>query len=257
MFDYPSGKSTVGKLLLDTTTNTEVDKPAVFRIIDTDKIGHQILLSPARLARQNDDQGDRYVVASDDSVFQRVVATFGDKSVDNKNILTDEGEIDRRKLGDIIFQDVDKRKALNRITHPCIIRVMLQQLMVGSLFSRGSVVCADVPLLFESGSMRWLFGLIIVVACDPDLQYRRLCQRNPDLTEKQCRDRIATQIPIDRKASLADIAIWNDGTLDALSAKVSRVKLDLQHRLGGRDLIYQYLCIAGGAMLLLSAFPAV
>jgi dephospho-CoA kinase len=244
----------VGKLLLDTSVGTEVTKPPTFRIIDTDKIGHQILLSPARLARKHDDQGDLYVVMPDDSVFERVVAVFGDKSVDNKNILTEEGEIDRRKLGDIIFQDGGKRKALNRITHPCIIRVMLQQLMAGSLFSRGSVVCADVPLLFESGSMRWLFGLIIVVACDPDLQYRRLCQRNPDLTEKQCRERIASQIPIDRKAALADILIWNDGTLDALSTHVSRVKLHLQNRLGGRDLIYQYLCIAGGAMLLLSSF---
>jgi dephospho-CoA kinase len=132
---------------------------------------------------------------------------------------------------------------------------MLQQLMVGSLFSRGFIVCADVPLLFESGSMRWLFGLIIVVACDPDLQYRRLCQRNPDLTEKQCRERIASQIPIHRKAAMADIVIWNDGTLDALSAQVSRVKLDLQNRLGGRDLMYQYLSTAGGALLFLSAFP--
>jgi dephospho-CoA kinase len=97
---YPIGKSTVGKLLLDANISTEGNKPATFRIIDTDKIGHQILLSPARLAINHDDQGERYVVASDDSVFERVVAAFGDKSVDNKNILTDEGEIDRRKLGD-------------------------------------------------------------------------------------------------------------------------------------------------------------
>lgn len=198
---------------------------------------------------ERDDNGQKYAVLASDSVYPQILDAFGDATVDNKNILNDDGQIDRRKLGEIIFQDRSKRRILNRITHPRIIRVMLQQIVVGTYLGKESIVCADVPLLFESGTIQWLFGLTIVVACDPNLQFRRLRTRNPDLTDQQCRDRIASQIPIEQKVSLADIVIWNNGDLDDLMKEVERVRTESVVRLKGHFSLFRYLTAIGGALL--------
>jgi dephospho-CoA kinase len=181
-----------------------------------------------------------------------------DSAVDSKNILDDDGQIDRRKLGAIIFEDRNKRSALNRITHPRIVRVLIQQMLVRTYVGKGySVVCVDIPLLFESATMQWLFGLTIVVACDPDLQFQRLRTRNPDLTEQQCRDRIASQIPIERKVALADIVIWNNGDLNELAKEVERARMATSARLHGYLSLVQYLVVIGGAQLLAMALQLV
>ena len=233
-----TGKSTVVKNLQEismddcgaTTPPTPLmKKKKLFRIIDTDKIGHDILLSPAQLslATPIDDR----LVHINDSVYSKIVNTFGDKQLGNKNILNENNEIDRRKLGDIIFQDRTKRQMLNRITHPQIIRILVQQLFIGTYLRNELLICADVPLLYESSYVRYLFSCIIVVACSPDRQYERLRKRNPDLSETQCRQRIASQIPIEQKVSHADIVIWNNGTYDDLSASIHQAMNDVQRRM--------------------------
>jgi dephospho-CoA kinase len=174
---------------------------------------------------------DDRLVNIKDSVYTKILNKFGDKEIDNKNILNEDNEIDRRKLGDIIFQDRIKRKMLNRITHPQIIRILIQQLFVGTYLRHELWVCADVPLLYESSYTRYLFCCIIVVACSPDLQFERLRKRNPDLTETQCRQRIASQIPIEQKVSRADVVIWNNGTYDDLTTAIKEATNELQRRM--------------------------
>jgi dephospho-CoA kinase len=222
----------------------------ILRIIDTDKIGHDILLSPKRLSTV-ENAGSQCTVTARNSVYSKIVAKFGDLKAHNQGILNDEGEIDRRRLGDIIFQDPKKRRQLNRITHPRIIYVMLSQLVAGSFSMVKPVMIADVPLLFESGLLRWLFGLTIVVAANADLQLLRLRKRNPDLNEAQCRNRIASQMPVERKVAMADVVIWNNGSYDELSKRVQLEWTNIFRRLeNGRISLFDYLLIASGYMLI-------
>jgi dephospho-CoA kinase len=65
---------------------------------------------------------------------------------------------------------------------------MLKRILHGIFLSNQDIVCADVPLLFESGQLRRLFGITIMVACLPDIQLERLRKRNPDLDEQDKRE---------------------------------------------------------------------
>lgn len=236
------------------SSNSE-EEEGTFYIIDADSIGHEILLPPSVLAAggkgPSEDGGDEYTVYPNESVFEDILNTFGDSDADHRNILDDNGLIDRRKLGAIIFQDASQRRALNKVTHPRILLILLKRLLYGIFWSNNDFVCADVPLLFESGQLRRLFGITIVVACDPEIQLQRLRARNPDLTEQQCRDRIASQIPMEEKAKKADICIWNNGDLDALADQVEEVRRDVMGRVYGIGMsLFQMLLLVGGSLSL-------
>jgi dephospho-CoA kinase len=247
----------------------EPDEEGSFLIVDTDSIGHEILLPPAVLAGEQDvtdmsspsspaagatnntDETKEYTVHPNDSVFFDILSAFGDQDASNKNILDDNGLIDRRKLGAIIFEDSSQRRVLNGITHPRIILIMLKRILHGIFLSSQDIVCADVPLLFESGQLRRLFGITIMVACHPEQQLERLRKRNPDLTEQQCRDRIASQLSIERKAAMADVVIWNTGDLNSLSEEVERVRRDVMGRIYGVGMsLLQMLLLVGGSLSL-------
>lgn len=207
-----TGKSTVAKLLIESDPHC---------IIDTDAIAHEILLPPQEIKRSGVWCGPK------DSVFDQIVSKFGDPSIDNKNILNDDGMIERRKLGDIVFKDRSRRSVLNGITHPKIIWVLLKRLVIGLYCTSRRLIVADVPLLFESKSLVCMFALSIVVACSQENQLIRLRKRNPDLSEEQCRERIASQIPVERKILMADIVIHNNGSQTELKkeVKVSRQRI--------------------------------
>lgn len=232
-------------------SNSE-EEEGTFYLVDADSIGHEILLPPSVLAGKGPtDDGDEFTVYPNESVFEDILRVFGDPDADHRNILDDNGLIDRRKLGSIIFQDASQRRVLNKITHPRIISILLKRLFYGIFWSNNDFVCADVPLLFESGQLRWLFGITIVVACDPEIQLQRLRARNPDLTEQQCRDRIASQIPIQEKAKKADLCIWNNGDLDALADQVEEVRRDVMGRVYGIGMsLFQMLLLVGGSLSL-------
>ena len=222
-----TGKSTVSSLMqqnIDKDDNNNIVEE--FVIIDVDGIALDILL-PNKLGN--------------DSVYDRLVSEFGKGIlVEDKGSNSFAPNIDRRKLGDIVFQDRQKRRKLNSITHPKIIKIMLKRIVLAGLNlkqlfekptkrrSRRRVVCVDIPLLFEGGlPMLLLFGTIIVVTCKPDVQLERLHKRNPDLTIEQCRHRIASQIPVEEKARKAHVVIRNDGDIKALKCQVQKMKADV------------------------------
>ena len=225
-----TGKSTVAQQL-SSFTGTSTIIGTIFRMVDTDSIGHQILLPPNELATLQSS-----AVRPTDSVYHKILATFGRGILDETS-----GHIERRKLGDVIFKDRTLRRRLNAITHPKIIYVMLRQLLA-VLYTfrnhRRTIACADVPLLFESGQLRWLFACTIVVACDPEIQLERLRQRNPDLSEEQCRERISSQLPVATKVQQADIVIWNNGDRQSLSRNVERVRKECMTLLYGNGWVH-------------------
>jgi len=228
-----TGKSTVARMLLSTSTTESNNKEDVY-LIDSDSIGHEILLPPRLLEISSADkkQADKnYTVKPSESVYDRICEAFPD---DKDNLVDpDSGLIIRRKLGTVIFSDDQKRRTLNSITHPRIIQILVKRICCGVYFKWATICCADVPLLFESGVLRYLFSLIVVVATTPDLQYQRLRQRNTDLSEKDCRDRIKSQYPMERKVAGADIVIWNNGSVSELENCVKKIKVEIKERLHG------------------------
>jgi dephospho-CoA kinase len=227
-----TGKSTVASMLQD----------GKCLVIDSDSIGHEILL-PNEVLTSMIRSGERVTVVPEASVYEQIVEAFGN------SILDDRGLIDRRKVGRIIFQDPRKRRILNRITHPRILGSLMLSLLHGLYVTRHLIVCADIPLLFETPLLRWLFCIKITVACDPSVQYQRLKQRDPDLSEKECRERIESQMPVAEKVKLADLVIWNNGDLNELRMQVEWVRGETIKRIYGMGVsLFHMVSVVGGTL---------
>eukprot|EP00520_Triparma_pacifica_P004602 CAMPEP_0118639542 /NCGR_PEP_ID=MMETSP0785-20121206/4277_1 /TAXON_ID=91992 /ORGANISM="Bolidomonas pacifica, Strain CCMP 1866" /LENGTH=267 /DNA_ID=CAMNT_0006530873 /DNA_START=405 /DNA_END=1208 /DNA_ORIENTATION=+ len=173
-------------------------------VVDVDAIAHEIL-KPEH----------------PDTAYDDIVGCFGE------GVLC-EGEgrkrmINRTKLGEVIFKDYNMRRKLNRITHPRIRRCMFISMMRPRILGFRRMVFVDVPLLFESKGLRYLFGSIVVVNTTKELQFSRLVKRNPELTSEQCRDRINSQMSLDYKVSRATVVINNDGSEEDLMVEIRRV----------------------------------
>src|SRR5699024_4786315 len=116
------------------------------------------------------DQIAREVVEIGEPAYDKIVDTFG------HSILHADQSIDRAKLGDIIFNDKEQRKALNAIVHPAIRKEMLHQRDL-SVNAGEKAVILDIPLLFES-KLTHFVEKILVVSVEPAIQIERLMERN-------------------------------------------------------------------------------
>ena len=185
------------------------DEEGSFEVIDVDRIAHEVLLPPSVLG--GDEPAPHvdppYTTPPQYSLYKQILQTF-----DGHDIVDEDGMIDRRKLGTIIFQDHSLRRQLNRLTHPRILFLMMLKIFRGIFLGSKDIVCADIPLLFESGQLRRLFAVTICVATPKELQFERLRKRNPDLSEQECWNRINSQMTMDEKVKRADLVVWNTGT---------------------------------------------
>ncbi|KAI4522116.1 CoaE-domain-containing protein [Schizophyllum commune Loenen D] len=180
-----TGKSTVSKLLKD------ADIP----IVDADV-----------LARQ--------VVEPGTPALKKIVKAFGPQ------ILLEDGSLNRKALGEIIFNDAEKRKVLNGIVHPAVRWAMVRAIVWAWLM--GKRVCvADVPLLVESGIWRFV-AQTVVVSCPYEIQLERLMLRDQS-TEEAARARINSQMSMAEKVTYADVVLDNSSTPEALRAQVEEL----------------------------------
>ncbi|MED1861918.1 dephospho-CoA kinase [Fictibacillus nanhaiensis] len=146
----------------------------------------------------------REVVMPEKEAYQKIVACFGEQ------ILNDDKTINRAGLGEIIFNDSEKRTMLNDIVHPAVREEMRQQ-ADAYLRSGESIVVMDIPLLFES-QLTHMVDRTWLVYATPEIQLQRLIKRD-DFSEKQAMSRIQSQMPIDEKKELADVVINNNQSL--------------------------------------------
>ncbi|XP_041478509.1 dephospho-CoA kinase domain-containing protein-like [Lytechinus variegatus] len=181
-----SGKSTVSNMLRDLGCV----------IIDADKIAREVV-EPGRPA------------------LELIVRHFG------KSVLQGDGTLDRAKLGSIIFADSEKRKVLNRCTHPYIQRTMLWRVLK-SFLSGYHYVILDIPLLLDGSALRRFIKYVLVVYCDEKTQLDRLMARN-DLTQEGALQRISSQVPLEMKKKQADFVIDNDKSLNDTKQQVLRL----------------------------------
>ncbi|MCX6539661.1 MAG: dephospho-CoA kinase [Acidobacteria bacterium] len=146
-----------------------------------------------------------------------------------EQVLFPDGNVDRRKLGQIVFGDDQARRDLEAIIHPEVYRT-IQEWMAAQA-ARGSVLAvAEIQLLFEIGK-DGDFDRTVVVACEPETQVRRVMRRSK-LPESEVRQRVAAQMPLDEKVRRASYVIWTDGTLDDTRSRTTAVWQSLMRDAG-------------------------
>jgi dephospho-CoA kinase len=147
-------------------------------------------------------------------VHAAIIAAFG------PGILRADGEIDRARLGKLVFSDPDTLHRLEAIVHPAVTAEVARQ--ISDLESRASdgraVIVIEAIKLIEAGLHKQCNALW-VVTCRPGLRLDRM-MRTRGLSEADARLRVVAQPPQSEKAALADVLIENNGTLDELRAKV-------------------------------------
>ena len=145
------------------------------------------------------DKTAREVVAPGTKGLKSIVENFG------ADVLQPNGEIDRAKLGAIVFADESKRQLLNSIVHPLVIEKQNEWLRERERENAKAICIIDAALMIESGGYR-RFDRLIVVWCEPAIQLQRLISRNNFSPEEAAR-RIGSQMPQEEKKRYADFLI--------------------------------------------------
>jgi dephospho-CoA kinase len=180
-----SGKSTVSNIF----------KKRGFSIIDAD-IAAKIVVEPG------------------EGAYDEIVEFFG------KDILLEDGKINRKKLGSIIFHEEEKREALNRIVHPAV-RERMNDWKEKAIADGKNTIIYDIPLLYES-KLTNLVEKVVVVYVNEAFQLQRLIERN-DLTKMEAKARIKSQLPLEDKKKWADALVDNNGTMDQTEKQIDDI----------------------------------
>ncbi len=187
-----SGKSTVCGFLAELGAE----------VLSADEIGHEVFQPQTE-------------------TWRRVVEAFG------RGILKEGGQVDRQKLGRIVFHDPEALQRLNGIMHPAMHQVARERIEV--LRQKGAgVIVLEAPLLVEADWLD-LVDQVWVTIASKDTVIRRSCQRS-GLSEAEVLARISAQLPAEERVKHADVVINTDVSLDEVRARVK--ELWDEHRLG-------------------------
>jgi dephospho-CoA kinase len=192
-----TGKSTVSSML--------AELGAV--IIDADKIAFDAVLKGKPACK-------------------KIINYFGE------SVLQGNGEIDRKALGDIIFNDPDKKQVLNSIVHPEVFCEMGRQINEAEK-NQGAVIILDVPLLIESGMNKGMSDVILVYTPE-DVQLERLMARD-NIDRAAAMAKIRSQMPVEDKRNLATIIIDNSFGIEKTREQTVKVFSWLKNRFAKVD----------------------
>ena len=134
-------------------------------------------------------------------------------------ILLNDGNLNRAKLGEIIFHQPEKRDWVERVIHPYVRNCFDKDIKESS----ANTLILVIPLLFEA-NLENLVNQIWVVSCSPQQQQQRLIERN-NLTPEQAAARINSQLPIAEKIARADVVLDNYANLESLLQQIDKVLL--------------------------------
>jgi len=187
-----SGKSTVSQLL--------AELGAV--ILDADEIGHEAF-------------------KPDTEIWRQVVAAFG------RQILTPDGNIDRKKLGNIVFGNPESLSRLNQIMHPRMYALAKAQLE--EYRRQGTrVVVLEAPLLLEASWTSLVDEVWVTTA--PEATVLKRLEERTGLSQAESLTRLRSQLPAEERLKYADVVINTDCDMDELKAQVKelwqRLELD-------------------------------
>ncbi|MDM3857926.1 MAG: dephospho-CoA kinase [Aphanizomenon gracile PMC649.10] len=134
-------------------------------------------------------------------------------------IILSDGNLNRAKLGEIIFNQPEERHWVERVIHPYVRNCFDKAIQKSS----ANTLILVIPLLFEA-NLENLVNQIWVVSCSPQQQEQRLIERN-NLTPEQAAARINSQLPIAEKIARADVVLDNSGNLESLLRQIDKVLL--------------------------------
>ncbi|MBS7527312.1 dephospho-CoA kinase [Fusibacter paucivorans] len=183
-----SGKSTVTKYLIGKG----------YPVVDADLIARHIV-----------DRGSPALAA--------IAKTFGE------TYLMADGSLDRKKLGELVFNDETARNALNQITHDRIYQAIWDEINV--LKTSHHIIFADIPLLIESGRFK-KYDEIWLVYVPREVQIERLMQRD-SVTEQFAEAQLNSQMPLDEKKNDATRIMDNAGDKNHLFSQVDAALSDI------------------------------
>jgi dephospho-CoA kinase len=175
------GKTAVGQMLLDLGAE---------RYIDADAVVHKLYQSGQAIA-------------------VKVAEAFG------PGVVASNGDIDRKALGTIVFQDTSAMRRLEAIVHPAVGQALANEL---ARVSSSGIVIIDAVKLLEGGSGKFCQSKWMVI-CPQELEYERLIARN-NLDPKEAWARIKAQPSVEEKLPLVDEVIDNGGSLDETRRQV-------------------------------------
>jgi len=164
------------------------------------------------LARQAVRQGER--------AWHQIVEFFGE------GVLLDNGELDRKRLSELVFSDSEKRKKLESFTHPAIAEEFVREVERIASEKNDAIIFAVVPLLIEGG-MQELFHSIAVVHIPGEKQVQRLMDRD-GITMDRAMDILKAQMPIEEKLGYADFVIRNEGSIEETKRQVQGLGVRLR-----------------------------
>ncbi|MFA6078808.1 MAG: dephospho-CoA kinase [Candidatus Omnitrophota bacterium] len=160
----------------------DVFKSLGAKVLDADSIAHQSLKKGA-------------------AGYKKIVKAF------DRGILDRRGEIDRKKLAEIVFNEKKALKKLERIIHPGVIRSIKRAIREAR---KNDIIVIDAPLLIEAGLEKLADKLVVVKASQKNQIIRS--NRKYRTKKEECLTRIRCQIPLKDKIKMADFVIDNDGT---------------------------------------------
>lgn len=160
-----------------------------YDVIDCDLISHDIMNNP--------------------ECKERIINEFG-------NVL-DGKDIDRKKLGNIVFYNKDKKEKLESILHPIIFEETKRQIEN----SNKELVFINCPLLYETNFIS-LCDKVIVVYCNLDTQLNRLMKRDK-ISKEEAENKVKNQMNLNEKAKLADFVIDNNFGIEELDAQIRNI----------------------------------
>jgi dephospho-CoA kinase len=192
------------RLLLGVTGSIATGKTTVARMLE--ELG----------ARTIDfDVLSRVVVEPDKPAWQEIVAYFG------KQVLAADRTLDRNKLREIVFQDLEKKKKLESFQHPRIFEEFIKLVEQYSREDPHAVIQAVVPLLIEV-NMHSLFHNILMVYASEEEQKKRLMKRD-GASEEMALKMIRSQLSADDKKGYCDLIVDNSGPLEETRKQVEKI----------------------------------
>lgn len=150
----------------------------------------------------------RDAVSESSVILSQITQRYG------KEILLTDGNLNRKKLAEIIFNQSPERSWVENLIHPYVRNCFLKTIEE----SPHDTLVLVIPLLFEAG-LENLVNEIWVVYCQGEIQKQRLMSRN-DLTEVQAMARINSQLPLEEKVARADVVLDNSSDLESLLRQV-------------------------------------
>jgi len=186
-----TGKSTVSKML------EEMGAP----LIDFDVLARQVV-EPGKPA------------------WKEIVDYFG------RQVLQEDETIDRKKLSNVVFRDIEKRKKLEGFTHPRIFEAFHEQVDEISARTVEPVIQVSIPLLIEL-NLQYRFHKLLLVYAPREVQIERLMKRD-GIGREAAETILKAQVPIDEKVGFADFVIHNEGTVEETRRQVQRVWEELK-----------------------------